>query len=296
MTAKGLISTEYDYFYLDAQRKLAKRLILKPLVEHLDKQPRRLGFEELFRLLDGKLTDSSALAADEKWFDSFEAAADGLLSRTPEPWTGGVAEFPEPDEEIYVGDPRFSKRAFLLYLLGRLIEASLRKGLMTCVAQNGSLLAAVSPAEFGNEDDEEVLILPAGLDPFPIQKFTAHWCEALGADRLWLALSQELEESLAEEAASEFSSSSDLAGVGREHQSRKGYDDEDQPYVDLVCELLDQDNAKNPNHAVQMLERGLWKTIAPNAISFEQAVSGVGSYDSKRSRIYKKVMAVRKPR
>lgn len=73
--------------------------------------------------------------------------------------------------------------------------------------------------------------------------------------------------------------------------SRRGFAVEDRPFIELAFHALKSGSAKNPNEAIRMIEDGLWKDVAPQAGSFDAAVAGGGSSLSKRTRLYKQVVA-----
>ena len=75
----------------------------------------------------------------------------------------------------------------------------------------------------------------------------------------------------------------------RTSHTRRGFADEDRPFVELAMRLLEDGRAKNANEAIGLIENGLWKEISPEERSFHAAVAGGGNYESKRSRLYGQV-------
>jgi hypothetical protein len=71
--------------------------------------------------------------------------------------------------------------------------------------------------------------------------------------------------------------------------TRRGYTDEDRPFIEVAMGLLKGGRAKNANEAIVLIEDGLWKEISPEESSFYAAVAGGGTYESKRHRLYGQV-------
>ncbi len=79
--------------------------------------------------------------------------------------------------------------------------------------------------------------MPAALDPFPIEKFTRHWCEELAADRLWFALSYELENHLHDPLSADRLRSEEKTNKPQSKGSQRSFDVEDEPFIELAMEL-----------------------------------------------------------
>jgi hypothetical protein len=73
------------------------------------------------------------------------------------------------------------------------------------------------------------------------------------------------------------------------NRSRRGFEAKDEPFVEFAIELLKSGSARNPHDAMRMIEGGLWKEIAPDAETLDDAVDGGGEYPSKRHRLYNQV-------
>jgi hypothetical protein len=173
--------------------------------------------------------------------------------------------------------------------MGQFVEKALINGLMVCVAQNGPQFSLTAAEDFSHGEDDVGYPLPAALDPFPIEKFTRHWCEELAADRLWFALSYELENDLKDLLLVDRPRSEEKTNNPQSKGSRRGFGVEDEPFVELAMELLKSKRAKNPNKAMLMIEGGLWKEVAQEKESFIAAVEGTSILESKRMRLYKQV-------
>ena len=286
MTANGIISKKYDHFRLLAQRKKVVRLILKPLLDYMSEFENVVDRKKLIRDLDDHIGAVESLEADGKWFDGFEAAVDALLNLLPERSRGSPGLFQEPDDARVALDPRLSEKAFLYYIMGEFIQCALLNKIMVCVAQNGRQLSIVPSTEFSDSAAEETFPIPAEFDPFPIEKFTTHWCEELGADRLWFAVSSELERDFGEVLPVDRLDSEKTTNTRQSSGSLRGHKTDDKPFVDLAFNLLESGQAKNAHAAMRLLEDGLWKKVAPEAKSFDQAVLGGGTLKSRSARLY----------
>ena len=84
MTNKGLISEKYDHFLLQAQWKKVKSLVLTPLVGRLSEFKQDVDREKLASAVGIHIGAVKSLETNDMWFEGFEAAVDGLLSRLPE--------------------------------------------------------------------------------------------------------------------------------------------------------------------------------------------------------------------
>ncbi|MGJ8589399.1 MAG: hypothetical protein ACSHXW_14705 [Yoonia sp.] len=289
MTNKGLIADNYDHFLLNGQRQKAIRLVLRPLVDHLPEFTPEIDREKLLRAVSDEIDAVESLEDKSRWFDGFETIVEGLFDRLPERSKGSPQLFDEPEGDNIAGDPRFSERAFLNYIMGQFVEKAVAKQLILCAAQNGRQFSIIMPSEFSHCEEVEGFRLPAELDPFPIERFTQHWCEELGAERLWFAFSFELENDLKDILSTDSLSSGEATNTQKSGDTRRGFDVEDEPFVELAIDLLKAGRAKNPNDAMRMIEDGLWKEVIPEAGSFMAAVAGPASYDSKRMRLYRRV-------
>jgi hypothetical protein len=286
---KGLIADKYDYFLLKAQQKKAFRLVLQPLVKHLSIFKRKIDPEKLLRAVDGYIGAVESLETNNKWFDGFEATVEGLFDQLPERSKGSPDSFDEPEGDSVAGDPRFSEKAYLYYVMGQFVEKAVAKQFIYCVAQNGSRFSIIAAREFSGDEEDEGFPLPAELDPVPIERFTEHWCEQLGADRLWFALAFDLESDFRDILSTEDLIAEEETNAKKGRGSGRGFEAKDEPFVEFAIELLNSERANNPNDAMRMIEDRLWKEIAPDAESFEKAVAGGGHYDSKRQRLYNQV-------
>ncbi len=269
-----------------AQRKKASRLIVTPLVDYMSKSERVGDRKKLIRDLDDHIGAIESLETDGKWSDGFKAAVDALLNLLPERSKGSPGLFQEPDDARIALDPRLSEKAFLYYIMGDFIECALFNEIMVCVAQNGRQLSIVPSTEFSDSAAKETFPIPAEFDPFPIEKFTTHWCEELGADRLWFAVSSELERDFGEVLPVDRLDSEEITDTFQSSGSSRGHEIADKPFVDLAFNLLESGQANNPHAAMRLLEDGLWKKAAPEAKSFDQAVLGGGTLKSRSDRLY----------
>lgn len=289
MTTKGLISEKYDHFLLQAQWKKVKRLVLTPLVGRLSEFKQEVDREKLAGAVGIYIGAVESLETNDIWFEGFEAVVDELVNRLPERSKGSPSLFQEPKDASIAWDPRFSENAYLHYAMGQFVQKALINGLMVCVAQNGPQFSLIAAEEFSHGEDDVGYPLPAALDPFPIEKFTRLWCEELAADRLWFALSYELESDLQDLLLADSLRSEKKTNKSQSNGSRRGFGVEDEPFVELAMELLKSNCAKNPHVAMGMVEDGLWKRIKPEEKSFEAAVAGKATYESKKTRLYTKL-------
>ena len=289
MTTKGLISEKYDHFLLQAQWKKVKRLVLTPLVGRLSEFKQDVDREKLASAVGIHIGAVKSLETNDMWFEGFEAAVDGLLNRLPESSKGSPSLFQEPKDASIAWDPRLSEKAYLHYAMGQFVEKALINGLMVCVAQNGPQFSLTAAEDFSHGEDDVGYPLPAALDPFPIEKFTRHWCEELAADRLWFALSYELENDLKDLLLVDRPRSEEKTNNPQSKGSQRSLNVEDEPFIELAMDQLKRELAKNANVAIQMIEDGLWKEVVPEAKSFMAAVAGHAAYESKRLRLYKKL-------
>ena len=289
MKNKGLIADKYDYFLLKAQQKKAFRLVLQPLVKHLSIFKRKIDPEKLLRAVDGYIGAVESLETNNKWFDGFEATVEGLFDQLPERSKGSPVSFDEPEGDSVAGDPRFSEKAYLYYVMGQFVEKAVAKQFIYCVAQNGSRFSIIAAREFSGDEEDEGFPLPAELDPVPIERFTEHWCEQLGADRLWFALAFDLESDFRDILSTEDLIAEEETNAKKGRGSGRGFEAKDEPFVEFAIELLKSERARNPHDAMRMIEGGLWKEIAPDAETLDDAVDGGGEYPSKRHRLYNQV-------
>jgi hypothetical protein len=270
-------------------RVVAFRLVLQPLVKHLSIFKRKIDPEKLLRAVDGYIGAVESLETNNKWFVGFEATIEGLFDQLPEWSKGSPDSFDVPEGDSVAGDPRFSEKAYLYYVMGQFVKKAVAKQFIYCVAQNGSRFSIIAAREFSGDEEDEGFPLPAELDPVPIERFTEHWCEQLGADRLWFALAFDLESDFRDLLSTDSLIAELETNAKKGRGSRRGFEAKDEPFVEFAIELLKSERANNPNDAMRMIEDRLWKEIAPDAESFEKAVAGGGQYDSKRRRLYDQV-------
>ena len=124
---------------------------------------------------------------------------------------------------------------------------------MVCVAQNGPQFSLIAAEDFSHGEDDVGYPLPAALDPFPIEKFNRHWCEELAADRLWFALSYELESDLKDLLLVGRPRSEEKTNNPQSKGSQRSLDVEDEPFIELAMDQLKRELAKNANVAIQSI-------------------------------------------
>ena len=297
MAAETEHHTQYDHFRLSALKDKAIRLVFRPLVKA------EFGNE------DAVPDETTALVAIEQYLESLtEKEEDGIwhygVTATVEAMLGRldwgrddpIAMFKKPDDPSLEADPRFSEYAFLRYLGCQIVENAVFTGDIICVAQDGGNFAAIKRHQFSSETEAFELHLPSENNPMNVDGISRFWCDCLGADHLWFAFWTDLRETFARQGL-DFESllveldNSNIEESPPENKSRRGYEKEDEPFVQLAIKMIDNDEARNAHDAVGQIASDRWREVNSNAESFEKAVAGGGSYGSKSRRLENRVNA-----
>ena len=287
MSSNGIISEEYDHFLLAAQQEKALRLVLKPIVQHYFDPPHGRSVGEISSTMREYLKSRPVIDGNLNWHQGFEMVVEALLGRVPQPNEAAVAQFPRPARTDIALDPRYSEYAILRYFACQIVQHAVSTQDIICLAQNGDIFGRISPDRLKDSESETLLVLPAENDPCPVSKINAHWCEELAADQLWFAFLTDLEADPETEISVRTGNENEK--MPKRLGTKSGYSSRDKPFVDRAIQLLESGQTGNANEAVTLLANSEWKNVSPDAASFEKAIAGHGTFESKKKRLYNQV-------